>query len=79
MRPLVRPKYFLIHRYSAWNKEFDSPQELVSYMREHQFTKARAEDYWIIYGEGLWQEIVLDLPADPDRQGPRTTSLDCPL
>jgi hypothetical protein len=63
---LVYPRIFLIHKYYNWARDFASTEELVKYLQLHQFTKARLNEYLVIFGEGLWNDVASELPTGPE-------------
>ena len=75
MREILRPRVYLIHRYSGWIKDFRDLDELVSYLRQHGFDQARLAEYYVIHGEGIWDEVLWKLPG----RLPKLTDAECPF
>jgi hypothetical protein len=58
-------RYYLIHMYTGWVRGFPSEEKLVSFVKEHGFTRQQMYSYLVIEGMGLWSSVASQLPAGP--------------
>ena len=65
-RQLVNPKWCLVHKHHGWSRSFDEEKHLLDYLEQHRFNRARLEEYFVIYGDGAWSDIAVQLPQDRD-------------
>lgn len=75
MREVLRPRVYLIHRTAGWIKDFADREELDAYLRHNSFTQIRLTEYYVILGEGIWDEVLWTLPGPP----PKLTAAECPF